>query len=332
MRHSSPVPVPPLSRTTPDTLTRREVIAGGVALLLAPRGFPASAGERTPDGFSALARSIEESVGGRLGVAAVDTGTSGRLGHRAGERFPLCSTFKWLLAAQVLARVDAGEESLDRLVRYGPVDVLEYAPVARDHVERGGLTVAELCAAAVRVSDNTAANLLLATLGGPEGLTAFLREIGDPVTRLDRSEPALNVVGPEDERDTTTPEAMVEDLRTLLLGDALSPASRELLIEWLVTSTTGKARLRAGLPADWRVGDKTGTCGRGVANDVAIAWPPGRPPILVAAYLAEAEASFEDCNAALARVGRAVAEAFAGEAEGDPPDGRDRPAPTGPAI
>jgi len=301
----------PLTQCASRPLTRRELLAGGATLLLAPRGLPAWAEAPAPDRFFARIREIETRVDGRLGVAALDTGAGERLGHRSGERFPMCSTFKWLLAAQVLARVDAGEESLDRVVRYGPEDVLEYAPVARDNLARGGMTVDELCAAAVRRSDNTAANLLLAASGGPEGLTAFLRGIGDPVTRLDRIEPAMNMVGPGDERDTTTPDAMVDDLRTLLLGDALSPASRELLAEWLVTATTGKTRLRAGLPEGWRVGDKTGTCGSGVAHDVAIAWPPGRAPILVAAYLAEADASFEECNAALADVGRAVAEAFA---------------------
>jgi len=314
MERRQPEVRPAAPRPASRPLTRREVLAGG-ALLLAPRGLSAWAAEPAPDGFAERVREIETRVGGRLGVAALDTGTSRRLTHRAEERFPLCSSFKWLLAAQVLARVDAGEESLDRVVRYGPDDLLEYAPVAREHVDSGGLTVAELCDAAVRRSDNTAANLLLATVGGPEGLTTFLREIGDPATRLDRTEPSLNQVGAGDERDTTTPEAMVADLRTLLLGDALSPPSRELLVDWMVASTTGKARLRAGLPSGWRVGDKTGTCGHGVANDVAIAWPPGvRAPILVAAYLAEADASYEDCNAALADVGRAVAEELAGEA------------------
>lgn len=221
------------------------------------------------------------------------------------------STFKWLLAAQVLARVDEGEESLDRVVRYGPGDLLEYAPVTRERVEEGGLSVSELCAAAVQVSDNTAANLLLATVDSPAGFTAYLRTLGDSTTRLDRTEPELNEAAPGDPRDTTTPAAMLEDLRAVLLGDVLAPASRERLIDWMVTSTTGLARLRAGLPEGWRTGDKTGTCGRGTANDVAIIWPPGREPILIAAYLAEAEASYEDCNAALAEVARGIVGSFA---------------------
>lgn len=302
--------LPCVSRRTSSLLTRREIIAGGVALAAGAMGARALCGQGGRERPFALAAAIEASVGGRLGVAALDTGTSERLTHRADERFPMCSTFKWLLAAQVLARVDAGEESLDRAVRYGPADLLEYSPVTRKHVESGGLTIGELSAAAVQISDNTAANLLLATVDGPEGFTAFLRTLGDPTTRLDRTEPELNEAAPGDPRDTTTPAAMLEDLRTVLLGEVLSPASRERLIEWLVASTTGKTRLRAGLPGDWRVGDKTGTCGPGFANDVAIAWPPGREPILVAAYLAEAEASYEDCSAALAEVARGVAQAF----------------------
>ena len=287
------------------------MLAGGAALVAGAMMPRALGGQGGSEKAFAPGAAIEASVGGRLGVAALDTGTSERLTHRAEERFPMCSTFKWLLAAQVLSRVDVGEESLDRVVRYGPADLLEYSPVTRKNVESGGLTIAELSAAAVRISDNTAANLLLATVEGPEGFTAFLRTLGDPTTRLDRTEPELNEAAPGDPRDTTTPAAMLEDLRTVLLGDALSPASRERLIDWMVTSTTGKARLRAGLPESWRVGDKTGTCGPGFANDVAIAWPPDRPPILIAAYLAEAEASYEDCSAALAEVGRGVAEAFA---------------------
>lgn len=309
-------------RTPTSLLTRREVIAGGAALVGGALGTRAlGAGAAAPrvlggkqegrERFFARAAAIEASVGGRLGVAALDTATSERLVHHADERFPMCSTFKWLLAAQVLARVDSGEESLDRVVRYGPDDLLEYAPVARERVEERGLTVSELCAAAVQVSDNTAANLLLTTVDGPEGFTAFLRTLGDSTTRLDRTEPELNEAGPGDQRDTTTPTAMLEDLRTVLLGDVLAPESGERLIDWMVTSTTGLARLRAGLPDGWRTGDKTGTCGRGYANDVAITWPPGRPPILIAAYLAEAKASYEDCNAALAEVARGVAEAFA---------------------
>src|SRR6266550_6051422 len=160
---------------------------------------------------------IEQHVAGRLGVAALDTATGRRLAYRADERFALCSTFKWLLGAQVLARAEAGVEQLSRVVRYAETDLLEYAPVTRAHV-RGGMTISELVSAAIRYSDNTAANLLLQTIGGPASFTAYLRRLGDRITRLDRVEPDLNSAIPGDARDTTTPNAMVANLRVVLLG------------------------------------------------------------------------------------------------------------------
>jgi beta-lactamase class A len=177
-------------------------------------------------------------------------------------------------------------------------------PVLRALAERRASTVAELCEAAVALSDNVAANLLLASFGGPAGLTAFVRSLGDPVTRLDRIETALNEGTPGDPRDTTTPAAMLDAMRTLLVGEALSPGSREQLIAWLVANKTGDQRLRAGMPEGWRVGDKTGTGGHGATNDIAVVWPPGRAAILVAAYYAESEASDAQRSAVLADVGR----------------------------
>jgi beta-lactamase class A len=243
----------------------------------------------------------------------LDAGGRAWLEQRAGERFPMCSTFKWLLAGQVLARVDAGDESLARVVPYGEADLLEYAPVTRANVDRGGLTIEELCDAAVRRSDNTAANLLVATVGGPPGFTRYARALGDEVTRLDRLEPQLNAAEPGDSRDTTTPAAMAANLRRVLLGDALSDGSRERLIGWMIASTTGATKLRAGFPDDWRAGDKSGMGARGATNDVAIAWPPGRPPVLIAAYLVESDAPVEVRNAALADVGRIVGRMIDGD-------------------
>ena len=261
---------------------------------------------------SAAARlaALEARAGGRLGVAVLDTGSGRRLDHRGGERFPLCSTFKVLLAGAVLARVDAGQEALDRRLSYSQADLLEYAPVTAAHVAEGGLKVRNLCAAAVEVSDNTAANLLLRTLGGPGAITAFARSLGDPVTRLDRTEPTLNTALPGDPRDTTTPTAMVDSLRALLLGPALKLASRQRLEGWMAACTTGRNRLRAGLPADWSVGDKTGSGERGTVNDAAILRPPHRAPILVAVYYTGSTAPMEDRNAVLAEVGRIVVTAF----------------------
>jgi len=239
-------------------------------------------------------------------VAVLDTGTGHLSAYRGDERFPLCSTFKVLLVGAVLSRVDQGQERLDRALTFGPADLLEHAPVTRAHVAEGRLSVEALCAATMVVSDNTAANLLLRTLGGPGGITAFARTLGDGATRLDRMEPDLNEARPGDPRDTTTPTAMVGALRTLLLGSALKPASRQRLEQWMVAATTGRNKLRAGLPADWIAGDRTGAGGRGTMNDVALIRPPGRAPILVAAYATGSSASWEDREAMLAEVGRIV--------------------------
>src|SRR5437868_8445008 len=200
---------------------------------------------------------IEERAGTRIGVAALDTGTGKRLDYRSEERFPMCSTFKFLAAAAVLKRVDDGQEKLDRFVIYGAKDILEHAPVTKEHLKDGGMTLGALCAAAIEQSDNTAGNLLLDTIGGPGGLTNFVRSLGDRLTRLDRIEPELNSAIPGDERDTTTPAAICSDMQRLLLGDALSEASRRQLENWLQRNETGGSMIRASVPKNWILGDKT---------------------------------------------------------------------------
>jgi beta-lactamase class A len=240
---------------------------------------------------TAALRRLEEASGGRLGVAIQDLESGGRATLRPDERFPMCSTFKLLAAAAVLARVDQGSEDLVRRIRFTKADLLEYAPVTRARVAEGSMTLGDLCEAAMTASDNTAANLILATLGGPAGVTAFARSLGDAVTRLDRKEPELNESRAGDPRDTTTPAAMVGNLRRLLIEDALSNKSRATLVAWLAANKTGAARLRAGVPPDWRVGDKTGTGNGGSTNDIGILWPPHRRPVLVAAYLTESAAT-----------------------------------------
>jgi beta-lactamase class A len=193
----------------------------------------------------------------------------------------MCSTFKLLLAAQVLAAVDAGRERLDRRLTWTADDLVSWSPVVEKHDGRAGLDINTLCEATMTISDNTAANLLLAEHGGPAGLTAWLRSLGDEVTRLDRDEPTLNEATPGDPRDTSSPAALVATMRKLLLGNVLSAASRERLTAWLEANQTGDRRLRAGVPG-WRVGDKTGTSGTHVSNDIGILWPPaesrGTPP------------------------------------------------------
>ena len=250
---------------------------------------------------------IEKRVGGRLGVAVLDTSNATRIDYRQDERFPMCSTFKFLAAAATLERVDAKKERIDRRVAYGEKDLLDYAPITKQHVTEGAMTLSALCAAALEYSDNTAGNLLLRELGGTAAVTRYARSINDDTTRLDRNEPTVNTALPGDVRDTTTPAAMVADMRAILLGDALSEASTQQLIAWLVANTTGNARLRAGVPEAWRVGDKTGTGDRGATGDIAIMWPPSRQPILAAVYMTETAASLADRNAAFAAVGRVIA-------------------------
>jgi beta-lactamase class A len=249
---------------------------------------------------------IETSVGGRVGVFAIDTGTGRTVAHRENERFAMCSTFKWSLAAAAFAMVDRSETTLGERLTYGKADLLEHAPVTTEHLADGAMTVEALAHAAVTVSDNTAANLLLAKVGGPAGLTRFFRTSGDPVTRLDRNEPTLNQNEPGDVRDTTSPQAMVGLLQAALCGNVLSRPSRERLLGLMQACETGHGRLRAGLPAGWVVGDKTGTGSNGACNDVAIAVPPGRAPILVAAYLSDGQASGEALDAAQAAIARLV--------------------------
>jgi beta-lactamase class A len=280
-------------------LSRRFLIAS-VALL--PLSRAALAGNESEE----MIAQIEKRAGGRLGVAVLDTQTGRRADYRADERFPMCSTFKLLAVSAVLTRVDRGLEKLDRRIAYTEADLLDYAPITRAHVGEGAMTVVALCAAAIQWSDNTAANLLLATLGGPAGVTRYVRSLGDPVTRLDRNEPTANICIPGDPRDTTTPAAMLADLKLLTLGRALSEASRARLITWLVNYSTPFARIPAGLPAGWMSGNKTGTGANGTANDIAIVWPPGRAPMLMAVYYTGSTAPADARDGAIADVARIV--------------------------
>lgn len=288
--------------------TRRTFLIGAAALLGAGTSGRA-AFARPPQDMQEKIAGIESQVKGRLGVAVLDTGSDRRFGYREDERFPMCSTFKLLAAAAILKRVEKGQETLERRVHFSKSDLVTYSPVTEKHVE-SGMSVAELCEAAITLSDNTAGNLMLGMLGGPSGVTAFARTLGDPLTRLDRTEPTLNEAVPGDVRDTTTPAAMADNLRKLMFGNALAKASSEQLKAWLLANKTGDARLRARLPSGWRVGDKTGSGERGSTNDAGILWPPNSAPIVVAAYLTETAAPADRRNEALAAVGEAVAEAF----------------------
>ncbi|WP_428481695.1 class A beta-lactamase [Pyruvatibacter mobilis] len=293
----------------PSAPSRRQALAAtvlaGTALAAAP---PAAARAGTPPGPPQLdtdLAALEARHGGRLGVAILDPATGAAIGHRADERFLLMSTFKALAAAFVLTRVEDGDERLDRRITHSEADLIPWSPVTKHYTGAPGMTVAALCDAAVTWSDNTAANLLLESVGGPASLTAYLRGLGDDMTRLDRIEPALNLHnGPDDIRDTTTPAAMAATLRTLLFTDALAPASRDQLTAWLITSKTGGTRLRAGVPDTWLVGDKTGTNTEGAAADIGVIWPLGHGPLIIAAYCDMPSITGDARNAVFAEVAK----------------------------
>ncbi|MBX5273403.1 class A beta-lactamase [Rhizobium sp. NLR13a] len=296
------------------SLTRRTLIGSVLclpALSLSTLARAANAQETAGEGDDNIEHrlaALEKRTGGRLGVSVLDTQTSISFGYRGSEAFPMCSTFKALAAGFVLARADKGQESLERRVTYGSDKLVDYSPVSEKHAGADGMTLAELCEAAVTVSDNTAGNLLLESFGGPPALTDWLRSIGDGTTRLDRTEPTLNEGRKGDPRDTTAPDAMLDTLGNLTLGSVLTGASCDKLIAWLVASTTGKERLRAGLPADWKVGDKTGTGQNGSLGDIAVIWPPDRGPIVAAVYFAEATVPAKELNLIFAEVGKMVTE------------------------
>jgi beta-lactamase class A len=252
----------------------------------------------------------EARLGGRMGIAALDTGSGKRLDYRAEERFPMCSTFKFLAAAAVLKRVDEKGDQLDRFVSYDAKDILEYAPITKAHLKEGGMTLGALCEAAIAQSDNTAGNLLLDAVGGPEGVTNFARSLGDQLTRLDRKEPDLNSAIPGDDRDTTTPGSMLADMTRILTGDVLSRSSRRQLEDWLQRNKTGAAMIRAGVPTNWIIGNKTGRGANGATNDIAIMRPPDRAPVLLAIYSVGSTESANDRAAAIAEVAKIAAESL----------------------
>ena len=290
-------------------ISRRTLIATATA---AAAMLPAAARAKIDLDKRALA-DLERKSGGRLGVCILDTATGRSLAHRPDERFAMCSTFKLPLAAAILREADRGRLNLDTTVPVTKADLVPHAPVVEANLAKGGMTIRALAEAAQKQSDNAAANLLLKQIGGPAGFTQFFRDLGDQVTRADRYEPEMNRWTPGDDRDTTTPAAKAAIVAKFLTGDILAPASRDLLIQWMIDTKTGAKRVRAGLPKDWRAGDKTGTgyddvCGK--VNDVAIAWPPGKPPIIITGYFNTAgpadDVSDQD-QAVLAEVGRIAA-------------------------
>lgn len=265
---------------------RRVLLLGAAAVPFAgaatlwPRGARATASAQ--DRLAAL----EAAAGGRIGVAALNTADGARIHYRANERFAFCSTFKVLTASAILRRSATERDLLHRRIVYTKDDVVAYSPITGKHVG-DGMTVSEICAAALQYSDNTAGNLMTRILGGPAAVTGFARSIGDHEFRLDRWETALNSAVPGDPRDTSTAAAMMRDLQLLAMGDLLEKAGRAQLVEWMRGNTTGAKRIRAGMPMGWSVADKTGSGSYGTTNDIGLAWPPGKPPVVLAIYFTQ---------------------------------------------
>jgi len=283
-------------------ITRRLLVSLAGAAVLAPPALAASAERSLKD--------LQKRIGGRLGVHVLDSQSGKRLGLDENSRYAMASTFKVPLAAALLWQADRGAFTLDRQLLVEKKDLLPNSPAVEAKLAAGGsgMTIRELCAAVIAQSDNTAANLLLAGIGGPPALTKFFHDsVGDKVTRFDRTERELNSNAPGDPRDTTTPRAMVDSLLRLFTQDVLSLPSRALLIDWMTASRTGLDRVRAGIPRGWQAGDKTGTGENGAVNDLVIAYPPGRRPIFVAVYMSESKLPVAELIAAHAEVGRLVA-------------------------
>jgi beta-lactamase class A len=248
---------------------------------------------------------LERTLAGRLGVFALNTANGKQISYRGDEYFPMCSTFKVILASAILKRSAQIDGLMAQRIKYQQSDLVTYSPITERHIE-DGMTVDALCAAAIQYSDNTASNVLMQILGGPGAVTTFARSIGDRQFRLDRWETALNSSIPGDRRDTSTPNAMGLSLQRLTLGDALEPRLQLQLRVWLQGNTTGAARIRAGVPADWQVGDKTGTGDYGTANDVALLWPPRRSPVVFAIYTTQGEKDAKARNDVIASAARIV--------------------------
>ncbi len=297
-------------------LDRRDVLIGGIigggALLVAgcASKIPTGGSGQSAQALSAL----EAKSGGRLGAYIFDTASGKFVGHRADERFGMCSTFKLSLAAAILQMAERGTVKLDTFLPYTQADLMNVSPVTTQNLSKGGMTVEALAKATQITSDNAAANILLKHIGGPKTLTAFWRSLGDNVSRLDRYEGEMNLVPKGEVRDTTSPAAIARSMAKFLTSDVLSQASRDKLIGWMAETQTGLKRIRAGLPESWKQGDKTGT---GIHksytnkyNDIAIFWPPARPPVIVTCFY-EGPVFFDDMRdadqAVLAQVGRIAA-------------------------
>lgn len=252
---------------------------------------------------------LESKSGGRLGVTVIDTSDGSEYSWRGNERFPLCSTSKVMAVAAILKKNESDHSLPGKKIHINKNDMVNYNPITQKYIG-SSMTVAELSAAALQYSDNAAMDKLLAYLGGPQQATHFARTIGDKAFRLDRKEPELNTAIPDDARDTTTPSAMADTLNKLVLGTALKGEQRARLSEWMKGNTTGANSIKAGLPVDWIVADKTGSGDYGTTNDIAVIWPKNKAPIILTAYFTQNDKDAAARKDVLASAAKLVADAI----------------------
>lgn len=286
---------------------RRSLLLTALALPLAGLCAPARQNDATSRAIRQQLAELERASGGRLGVCAINRADGSRILYRADERFAFCSTFKAMAVATVLKQSMSDSNLLQRRLTWtkAELDQLGWSPITAKHVA-DGLTVAELCAATIQYSDNCAVTALMKMLGGPAVITRFARSIGDKTFRLDRWELELNSAIPGDPRDTTTPAAMASSLQRLVFDDVLAVPQRTMFINWLKGNTTGGATIRAGVPKDWVVGDKTGTGDYGTTNDIGVIWPPSAAPIVLVTYFTQKQPKAEPRRDVLAAATRIV--------------------------
>ncbi|MEV6521522.1 class A beta-lactamase [Longispora sp. NPDC051575] len=295
--------------------TRRTFLTAGAAVAVGALGTAgtAAASPSATAGLRGRLRRLERAHDARIGAYGHNLRTGAIAAYRADELFPMCSVFKTLAAAAVLRAFGSGERALSRTVRYNQADIdrAGYSPVTSLPGNLAdGMTIGELCAAALSHSDNTAANLLLAEVDGPAAVTRLCRALGDPVTRLDRWESELNSAEPWRREDTTSPRAVTDTYRRLLLGTALDGEGRTLLGTWLRRNTTNGDTFRAGLPADWVLADKTGSGEYGTRNDVGVAWTSTGTPIALAVLTTHTDAAARPDNALVAATAAHLAAAL----------------------
>lgn len=276
-----------------------------ILILIAPCIAHAKLSNTDQIALTANVKKIEARLGARIGVSVYDTNNSNTIQYKGDQRFPLTSTFKAPACAVVLARVDSNEEDLNRAIPIHPQDIVIYSPITEKYVNKT-MTIAELCTATITLSDNTAGNLILKSIGGPSGFTQFMRKLGDKKTQLSRWEPELNEATPGDRRDTTTPNAITKSLNKLLLGNKLSASSKQQLTQWMIDDKVANGLIRSILPSDWRIGDKTGAGNYGSRAIVAIIWPPKKKPALVSIYITQTTASMDECNQAIVEISNVI--------------------------